>query len=55
MVNFSNFQRTAAAMVGALILSTAFVTAAVGPAAAVEQSRTGYAAAQAPVSAQARA
>jgi hypothetical protein len=33
MTNFSNFTRTVTAAVGALVLSTAFVTAAVGPAA----------------------
>ena len=33
MVNFTNFTRNAAAAVGALVLSTTFVTAAVGPAA----------------------
>jgi len=52
MVNFSTFQRIATAAVGALILSTACVAAAVGPAASVEQGQTYAALVQ--VSAQAR-
>jgi len=54
MVNFSTFQRIATAAVGAFILSTACVAAAVGPAASVETSSASYAAAQVQVSAQAR-
>ena len=46
MTNLTKLQSTATALVGALLLSTAFVTAAVGPAAVVER---------APVSAQAQA
>ena len=51
MVNFTNFTRTATAAVGALILSLAFITAAVGPAATAANSGTDtYAAAvQSPV------
>jgi len=36
MTYFNDLQRTAAAMLGALLLTTAFVSAAVGPAHAVE-------------------
>lgn len=53
MIDFTNFTRTATAAVGALILSTAFIAAAVGPAAsAASGSAAGYAAVQAPVSVQ---
>lgn len=38
MIKFTGFQHTATALVGALLISTAFVSAAVGPAAAVEAS-----------------
>ena len=50
MFDFTTFQRTATAAIGAIILSTACVTAAVGPGHAVQPS---IAAAQ--VSAQAHA
>jgi hypothetical protein len=47
MVNFTNFTRTATAAVGALVISTAFITAAVGPAATAANGRTdSYAAAE---------
>jgi hypothetical protein len=51
MVNFTNFTRTAAAAVSALVVSMAFITAAVGPAATAASGRTdSYAAAvQGPV------
>ena len=53
MIDFTNFTRTATAAVGALILSTAFIAAAVGPAAtAASGSAAGYAALQSPVSVQ---
>ena len=56
MTNFSNFTRSALAAVGALVISTAFIVAAVGPAAATAQSPAAtYAAAQLPVSVQADA
>ena len=45
MVNFTNFTRTATAAVGALVISMAFVTAAVGPAAAAHGHGDSYAAA----------
>lgn len=51
MVNFTNFTRTATAAVGALVLSTAFITAAVGPAASAANG-DGYASVQAPASVQ---
>ena len=54
MANFTNFNRIAAAAVGALVLSTAFVAAATGPAYAVK-SNTAFAAMEAPVSVQANA
>jgi hypothetical protein len=54
MANFTNFNRFVTAAVGALFLSTAFITAAAGPAYAVEPTVT-FAAVQAPVSAQADA
>lgn len=38
MFDFTNFQRTATAFVGALVLSTACVTAAVGPGHSVQAS-----------------
>jgi len=46
---------TLIAAIGALIISTACVATAVGPAAAFERSSTDIAAIQAPVSAQANA
>jgi hypothetical protein len=48
MFNFdkSDFQRTVAAALGALILSTTMVVSAVGPARAVETSQTPVQAAQ---------
>ena len=52
MTNFTNFTRTATAAVGALILSTAFITAAVGPATSAASGSAGYAAVQVPVSVQ---
>ena len=55
MANFTNFTRTATAAIGALILSAAFVTAAVGPAtSAATRQGDSYAAAAAhsPVSVQ---
>ena len=55
MVNFTNIQRSAAAAVGALLISTAFVAAAVGPATSVGQGTTSYAAAQVTSSVQANA
>ena len=56
MANFTNIQRSATAAVGALIISTAFIFAAVGPAAVAAQSPAAtYAAAQLPVSVQADA
>ena len=36
MFDFTSFQRTATALVGALVLSTACITAAVGPGHAVQ-------------------
>ena len=55
MVNFTNFNRIATAAVGALVISTACIAAATGPAFAVETETAGYAAAdiQVPVQAQA--
>ena len=48
MVNFTNISRKVSAAVGALVISTAFITAAVGPAAAAATGGTdGYAAVQA--------
>ena len=55
MVNFTNIQRSATAAVGALVISTAFIAAAVGPAAATAQSPATHAAVQLPVSVQADA
>ena len=55
MVNFTNFNRIATAAVGALVISTACIAAAAGPAYAVEPGQVSYAAAGAPVSAQAKA
>lgn len=56
MVNFTNIHRTVTAAVGALVISTACIAAAVGPAAASGQSSAaGYAALQVPASAQANA
>lgn len=54
MVNFTNFNRIATAAVGALVISTACVAAAVAPGAAAGQSAS-YAALQVPASAQAAA
>lgn len=52
MVNFSHLRRSVAAAVGAIVISTACIAAAVGPAAA-GSSQAGYAAAtQLPVQAQ---
>ena len=45
MGNFTNYVRTVTAAIGALVLSTLFVTAAVGPAATASQAGS-YAAAQ---------
>ena len=56
MINFSTIQRSATAAVGALVISTAFIAAAVGPAAATAQSPAAtYAAVELPVSVQADA
>lgn len=55
MINFTTFNRIATAAVGALVISTACVTAAVGPAAAAGQSSASTAALQVPASAQAHA
>ncbi|MGZ8997680.1 MAG: hypothetical protein ACXW2T_02380 [Allosphingosinicella sp.] len=55
MVNFTNFNRIASAAVGALVISTACIAAAAGPAYAVEPGPVSYAAAQVPVSVQAHA
>ncbi|MDQ4088095.1 MAG: hypothetical protein M3177_08845 [Pseudomonadota bacterium] len=54
MVNFTNFNRIATAAVGALVISTACIAAALGPAAATSQS-VSYAAVAVPASAQASA
>ena len=54
MANFTNFNRIATAAVGALVISTACIAAAVGPAAAASQT-VSYAALSAPASAQANA
>ena len=40
MINLSNFRRIATAAVGALVISTACVAAAVGPAASAGQPAT---------------
>lgn len=56
MVNFTNIRRTVTATVGALVISTACVAAAVGPAAAPGQGApASYAALEVPASAQATA
>ena len=55
MANFTNIRRSAAAAIGALVISTACIGAAVGPATAQAQSPAGYAALQVPASAQANA
>jgi hypothetical protein len=55
MVNFTNFNRIATAAVGALVISTACIAAAAGPAYAVAPSPVAFAAADAPVSVQANA
>lgn len=52
MANFTNISRSVTAAVGALVISTAFVAAAIGPAAAAGQSGTAYAAQQVSVQAQ---
>jgi hypothetical protein len=53
MVDFTNFTRTVTAAVGALVLSTLFVTAAVGPAATAGNAPgDAYAAVQTQVSVQ---
>ena len=55
MANFTNFNRIATAAVGALVISTACIVAATGPAYAVETARPVSVAAsfQAPVQANA--
>lgn len=53
MFNADNFQRIATSLAGALLLSTACVSAAVGPARAAETAPNGQA--SAPVSDQVRA
>jgi hypothetical protein len=55
MANFTNFNRIATAAVGALVISTACVAAAVGPATAAGQSNVSYAEVQVPASVQAAA
>ena len=56
MAAFTNFYRTATAAIGALVLSIAFVSAAVAPAAIGERASAGdYASAAAPIAAPARA
>ena len=55
MTKFTTFQHSATAMVAALLLSTTFVSAAVGPAAAVERSPVDTVAVQLPTSAQVQA
>jgi hypothetical protein len=54
MVNFTNFNRVATAAVGAIVISSACIAAAAGPAYAVEPGQVSYAVV-APVSAQAKA
>ena len=54
MINFTTFNRIATAAVGALVISTACVAAAVGPAASVGQP-VAYAATSVSASAQANA
>ena len=53
MTKFTGFQHTATAAVAAILLSTAFVSAAVGPAAAVERSTSDSVAVQLPAQVQA--
>ena len=53
MANFTNLNRIATAAVGALVLSTACIAAATGPAYAVEHSPVYAAVNSAPVQAQA--
>jgi hypothetical protein len=55
MVNFTNFNRIATAAVGALVISSACIAAATGPAYAVETETAGYAAADSQVPVQAKA
>ncbi len=55
MINFTNFNRVATAAVGALVISTACIAAAAGPAYAVEPASVATASVQAPVSVQANA
>jgi len=55
MVNFTNFNRIATAAIGAIVISTACIAAAAGPAYAVEPSPVSFVAADAPVSVQANA
>jgi len=55
MVNFTNFNRTATAAIGALVISTAFIAAATGPAYAVEPAPASFASVQTPLSVQANA
>ncbi len=52
MANFTNLTRTATAAVGAIVLSTTFILAAVGPAASASSGRTDAYAVQAQVSVQ---
>ena len=53
MINLGNIHRIATAAVGALVISTACVAAAVGPAASAGQTQAVYAALQSPASTQA--
>ena len=55
MASFANFNRIATAAVGALVLSTAFIAAATGPAYAVERAPLSFASVDVPVSVQANA
>ena len=55
MVNFTNFNEILTAAVGALVISTACVSAAVGPATSAGQASTSYAAATVTPSGQANA
>ena len=53
MINFTNLTRNATALVGAILLSAAFVTAAVGPAAtAANDDGSSYAVVQSKASVQ---
>lgn len=55
MVNFTNFNRIATAAVGALVISTACIAAAAGPAYAVDAETVTIASVEAPVTVQASA